>query len=91
MEDSKKILGIPRFTMNEVAELELGRDSRRGTELCLVKYWLRILQMDKEELVRVCYEWQTNYLEFGSWAKKLSKQLSKIGPGYIWQDLKSTV
>jgi hypothetical protein len=44
--------------------------------------------MDKEELVRVCYEWQVNNLEFGSWAKKLSEQLSKIGLGYIWHDLR---
>jgi hypothetical protein len=35
----KKILGIPRFAVNGVAELELGRDSRRGKVLCLsVKY-----------------------------------------------------
>jgi hypothetical protein len=59
----KKILGILRFAANRVAELELGRDSRRGIVLCLaVKYWQRTLQMDKEELVRVCYEWQVNNL-----------------------------
>jgi hypothetical protein len=44
--------------------------------------------MDKEELVRVCYEWQVNNFEFDSWARKLSKQLSKIGLGCIWQDLR---
>jgi hypothetical protein len=88
MGDSKKTLGIPRFAPNGFAELELGRDSRRGRILCRVKYWLRILQTDSEELVRVCYEWQVNNLEFGSWAKKVSEQLSKIGLGYIWQDLK---
>jgi hypothetical protein len=27
-------------------------------------------------------------LEFDSWAKKLSEQLSKIGLGYIWQNLR---
>jgi hypothetical protein len=53
----KKILGILRFAANGVAEIELERDSRRGKVLCLaVKYWLRTLQMDKEELVGVCYE-----------------------------------
>jgi hypothetical protein len=36
----------------------------------------------------VCYEWQVNNLEFDSWARKLSEQLSKIGLGYIWQDLR---
>jgi hypothetical protein len=44
--------------------------------------------MDKEELVRVCYEWQVNNFEFESWARKLSEQLSKTGLGYIWQDLR---
>jgi hypothetical protein len=39
----KKILGIPRFAVNGVAEVELRRDSRRGKVLCLaVKYWLRV-------------------------------------------------
>jgi hypothetical protein len=80
---------ILRFAANGVAEVELGRDGRRGKVLCLaVKYWLRTLQMDKEEPVRVCYEWQVNNLEFDSWARKLSEHLSKIGLGYIWQDLR---
>jgi hypothetical protein len=40
-----------------VAELEFGRGSRRGKVLSsLVKYWLRILQMVKEELVREFYD-----------------------------------
>jgi hypothetical protein len=34
-------------------------------------------------LVRVCYEWQVNNLEFDSSAGKLSEQLSKIGLGYV--------
>jgi hypothetical protein len=83
----KKILGIPRFAVNRVAEVELGRDSRRGKVLCLVKYWLRTLQMDKEELIRVCFEWQVNNFEFDSWASKLSEQLSKIGLGFFWHDV----
>jgi hypothetical protein len=71
----KKILGIPRFAANGVAEIQLARDSRRGKVLCLaVKYWLRTLQMDKEELVRVCYEWQVNNFDFDSWASKLNEQ-----------------
>jgi hypothetical protein len=41
--------------------------------------------MDMEELVRGWYEQQTNNLKFGSWAKKLSEELDKIGLGYIWQ------
>jgi hypothetical protein len=66
----KKFLGIPRFAANGVAQLELGRDSRTGKVSCLaVKYWQRTLQMDKEEIVRVCYECQVNNLEFDTWEK----------------------
>jgi hypothetical protein len=53
----RKILGIPRFAANWVAELELGRDSRRRKAMnTLVKYWQRILQMDKDDLVRMCHD-----------------------------------
>jgi hypothetical protein len=56
-ECAKKILGISRFAANGVAELELGRDSRRGKVMStLVKYWQRILQMDKDDLVTACYD-----------------------------------
>jgi hypothetical protein len=44
----KKILVIPRFAVNGVAKLQLGRD-RRGKVLCLaVKYWQRTLQMTRK-------------------------------------------
>jgi hypothetical protein len=57
----KIILGMPRSAANNVAELELGRDSRRGNVLStIVKYWLRLLRMDSLEIVRACYDWQIN-------------------------------
>jgi hypothetical protein len=81
----QKILAIPRFAANGAAELELGRDSRRGKVMCtLVKYWQRILQMDKDDLVRVCYDWQINNAQYDGWAKKLEKDLNKIGLGHTW-------
>jgi hypothetical protein len=43
----KIILGIPRSAANNMAELELGRDSRRGKVLStIVKYWLHLLGID---------------------------------------------
>jgi hypothetical protein len=44
-----QVLRVPRFAANgKCAELDLGRDSGRGKLLCLVvKYWLRILKVDK--------------------------------------------
>jgi hypothetical protein len=70
-----------------VAELELDRDSRRGKVMStLVKYWQRILQMDKDDLVRVCYDWQINNAQYDGWEKKLEKELNKIGLGHIWRN-----
>jgi hypothetical protein len=55
----KIILEVPRSAANNMAELELGRDSRRGKVLStIVKYWLCLLYMDSLEIVRACYEWQ---------------------------------
>jgi hypothetical protein len=75
----KKILGIPRFAANGEAELELSRDSRRGKVMrILVKYWQRILQMDKDDLVRVCYDWQINNTQYDGWAKQFK--------AFAWRD-----
>jgi hypothetical protein len=52
-------MGMLRFEANNVAKLELGRDSRKGKDLStIVKYWLRLLRMDSLEIVRACYKWQ---------------------------------
>jgi hypothetical protein len=83
----KQILGILRFAANGVAELKLGRDSRRGKVMStLVKYSQRILQMDKEDLVRVCYDWQINNAQYDGWAKTLKKELTKIRLVHIWRN-----
>jgi hypothetical protein len=54
----------------------------------LMKYWQRILQMDKDELVRVCYicSWLINNVQYDTCAKKLEKELNKIGLGHVWQN-----
>jgi hypothetical protein len=81
----QKNLGITKFAANGVAELELGRNTRRVKVMStLVKYWQRILQMDKDDLVRVCYDWQINNVHYDGWAKKLEKELNKTGLGHIW-------
>jgi hypothetical protein len=84
----KKILGIPRFAANGVADVTWEEIVGGARYYVCCEYRQRTLQTDKEELIRVCYKWQVNNLEFDSWARKLSKQLSKIGLGYIWQDLR---
>jgi hypothetical protein len=70
------MLGVPRFEASNLAELELGRDSRRGNVLSSIeKYWLRLLRMNYLEIIRTCYEWQINNLKVNGWAKKLKEEL----------------
>jgi hypothetical protein len=69
-----------------VAELELGRNSRKSKVLDkIVKYWLRILHMDRQDLVRDCYEWQINNLKLKSWVRKPKVELNELGLTFIWQ------
>jgi hypothetical protein len=83
----KVSLRMPRLAANNVAELELGRVSRRGKVLNrIAKYWLRLLGMDSSELVKMCYEWQMNNLKVDGWAKKLKEELERMGLTYIWQN-----
>jgi hypothetical protein len=83
----KVILGMPRSAANNVAELELGRVSRRGKVLSrITKFWLRLLGMESSELIKLCYEWQIKNLRVDSWMKKLKEELESIGLAYIWQN-----
>jgi hypothetical protein len=55
---------VPRSAVNGAAELEFGRNSRRGEVLCvIVKCGVGIVHMDTLELVRECYEWRINNLK----------------------------
>jgi hypothetical protein len=81
----KKILGLPRCAANGVAEMELGRNSRRGKAMWLaVKYWQRIMHMDIQDPVRQCYEWQKGNVRFESWTKKMKGESESTGLAYIW-------
>jgi hypothetical protein len=63
----KKILGLPRCAANGAAEIELGRDSRRGKTMRLtLKYWQRILRMANQELVKKWYDWQKDNIKSNS-------------------------
>jgi hypothetical protein len=59
---------MPRSAENDVAELELGRDSRWGKVLSTIaEYWLGLLRMGSLEIVRACYEWQISNLKVDGW------------------------
>jgi hypothetical protein len=81
----KKILGVPRCAANGVAEMELGRDSRRGTAMWwAVQYWQRIMHMSIQHPIRQCYERQKGNMRFESWAKMMKEELESMGLECIW-------
>jgi hypothetical protein len=71
---------LQRSAVNNVAALELLRDSRRGKVVSTIsKYWLRLLRMDSLEIVRACCEWQITQPK-GRWPGKETKaELEKNG------------
>jgi hypothetical protein len=43
----KKLMGIPNCAVNGLAEMELGRESRRGKRIGqILKYWCQIMCLD---------------------------------------------
>jgi len=66
----KKVLRIPTYAINNVAELEMDRESRKVKIFLAARYWCRVRQMGKEESARVSYKWQKENIKFGSWAKR---------------------
>jgi hypothetical protein len=80
-------MASPRCAENGAAEIELGRDSKRGKTMSLtLKYWQRILCMDNQELVKKCYDWQKDNIKSDSWAKRVKEELENIGLASVWQN-----
>ena len=48
----KKLMGIPNCAADGFAEIELGRDSRRGKSAVKCRY--QIMRVDIEDLVKQC-------------------------------------
>jgi hypothetical protein len=36
--------------------------------------------------VRICYEWQKENMQIGSWAKNFKEEIERIGLGFIWHN-----
>ena len=64
----KKVLKIPTCAINKVAELEMGRESRRVKISLAARYWCWVRQMGKEESAKVSYKWKKENIKLGSWA-----------------------
>jgi hypothetical protein len=78
----KKILGVLRCAANGAAEIEKGKDSRKGRTMSLtLKYWQRILRMDNQELVKKCNDRQKDNTKSDSWPKKSERGFGKSWTG----------
>jgi hypothetical protein len=51
----------------------------------LMHYLLHLLRMEKQNKIRICYEWQRSSLRKENWAKSLKEEAGKFGTSYIWQ------
>lgn len=77
----KKVLRIPRFAANVVAELEFGRERvlGGGTVSDSEVVWTRDLGFRERIIWR-----QENNLKLESWASILKEVVDKIGLAYVW-------
>jgi hypothetical protein len=82
----KKLMGIPNSAANGFAEMELGRNSRRGK--CtgqILKYWYRITCLDTEEPIKQCHKWQKSNMRVRSWTMELKDELCNTELTFMWR------
>jgi hypothetical protein len=83
----KKLNGTPNCAANRFAEMELGRDSRRGKCIGqIVKYWYRIMWLDVENPVKQCYELQKRNMNMRSWTIEVQEELYNTGSAFLWTE-----
>lgn len=61
------------------------RKQERQDRCRIIKYWYRVL-IEKDELLKCCYEWQVGNPKCGSWTRNLRDDLYKRGLVYLWLD-----
>jgi hypothetical protein len=81
----KKLVGIPNCTANGFADMEFGRESKRGKCIGqILKHWYQITCLEMEEPKKQCYEWQKSNVRVKSWAMDSKKELHNIGLAFVW-------
>ena len=87
-EMGKRILGLKESTNNEVVLGELGwwrMKTRR--DMLRLRYWRRVINMKKERLPRIVYEWELRRRKGRrSWIKYTKKLLLELGLGKYWEE-----
>ena len=53
-----------------------------------IKYWLKILALPNDSIVKSCYAMMRNYCNNGrtNWASEVKKLLYRYGFGYAWDN-----
>jgi hypothetical protein len=75
-------MGILNCAANGLAEMEFGRESKRGK--CMeqtAKYWY----LDIEDLAKQHYEWQESNMSVRSWTTELKDKLYNIRLAFVWR------
>jgi hypothetical protein len=76
----------------ENSERKLGIESAKGKMLGrTVKYWNRTSLMERDKLLKCCYEWQIGNPQCDSSARNLRGKLYKIRLGYMWLDIEGGI
>ena len=83
----KRILGLFKYTNNEVIQGELGwwtLKSRR--EMLRLRFWWKLLDMSNERLPRRVYEWELRQIrKDSSWTSYTKRVLFSLGLEKEWQ------
>ena len=83
----KRTLGVKVTTNSCVVYAETGRFPLHiDINLCMIKYWIKILNSDVKKLIHVAYNTMLQHPEKYAWIKHIKDLLCCHGFGYIWND-----
>jgi hypothetical protein len=78
----KKLIGIPNCAAHGFAEMELGTENKRGKCIGqILKYSYRIMCLEMEEPIKLCYECQNSNMRVKSSALDLKEELL----AFMWE------
>jgi hypothetical protein len=80
-----KKMGVLICAASGSAEMELGRESRRGKCIGqIVRYCYQIMCLDIEDLARQCSKWQNSNWSVRSRTMELKEELCNIRLALVW-------
>ena len=83
----KRFLGVPIKTPNKMVYGDLGRYPLFiNSYVSVIRYWCKLLQMNKERITYKAYSMLLNLDEAGKkcWVSEVREMLSLTGFNYVW-------